>query len=77
MVPEPVSRCSEFPVKRIELVENFDMELISSTVKAMGDTDLGYMSYRVDFADKEFQKAEIGIIRGSPIRRQHCITGRT
>ena len=48
----PCLGCSEFPVKRIELVENFDMELISSPVKAMGDTDLGYMSYRVNFADK-------------------------
>ena len=52
----PCLGCSEFPVKRIELVENFDMELISSPVKAMGDTDLGYMSYRVDFADKGIPK---------------------
>lgn len=48
----PCLGCSEFPVKRIELVEYFDMNLISSTIKQMGDVDLGYMSYRVEFKDR-------------------------
>ncbi len=47
----PCLGCSEFPVKRIELVEDFDMNLISSAIKEMGDADLGYMSYRVEFKD--------------------------
>lgn len=47
----PCLGCCEFPVKRIELVEDFDMNLISSAIKEMGDVDLGYMSYRVKFKD--------------------------
>lgn len=48
----PCLGCSEFPVKRIELVEEFDENLISSSILEMGDVDLGYMSYRVNFKDK-------------------------
>ena len=44
--------CSEFPIKRIELVEKFDENLISSRVIEMGDVDLGFMSYKVTFADQ-------------------------
>ena len=47
----PCLGCSEFPVKRIELVENFDENLISSNILHMGDVDLGYMSYKVQFED--------------------------
>ena len=47
----PCLGCCEFPVKRIELVEDFDMNLISSAIKEMGDVDLGYMSYIVEFKD--------------------------
>ena len=47
----PCLGCSEFPVKRLELVEEFDEGLISSDIIEMGDVDLGYMSYRVQFAD--------------------------
>lgn len=48
----PCLGCSEFPVKRMELVEKFDEDLISSRILEMGDVDFGYMSYRVDFQDK-------------------------
>lgn len=48
----PCLGCSEFPVKRIELVEEFDEDLISNSILEMGDVDLGYMSYRVDFKDR-------------------------
>ena len=48
----PCLGCSEFPVKRLEPVETFDENMISSAILAMGDVDLGFMSYRVDFADK-------------------------
>lgn len=47
----PCLGCSEFLVKRIELVEEFDENLISSKIVAMGDVDLGYMSYKVMFKD--------------------------
>lgn len=48
----PCLGCSEFPVKRIELVDAFDTEMISSRIKEMGDVDLGYMSYEVQFEDR-------------------------
>lgn len=47
----PCLGCSEFLVKRIEPVEEFDENLISSKIVAMGDVDLGYMSYKVMFKD--------------------------
>ncbi len=48
----PCLGCSEFPVKRLELVDVFDEAQISSEIRKMGDVDLGYMSYRVVFADE-------------------------
>lgn len=48
----PCLGCSEFPVKRLELVDAFDERQISSEIQKMGDVDLGYMSYRVMFEDK-------------------------
>lgn len=50
----PCLGCSEFPVKRIELVDEFDNNQISKYILEMGDVDLGYMSYRVDFHDKGY-----------------------
>ena len=52
----PCLGCSEFPVKRIELVEEFDLNLISTDIVEMGDVDLGFMSYRVEFKDKGIPK---------------------
>lgn len=48
----PCLGCSEFPVKSIRLVESFDMAKISPEILAMGDVDLGYMLYKMRFADK-------------------------
>lgn len=48
----PCLGCSEFPVRSIRLVEEFDRNLISSSVLASGDVDLGFMSYRLEFADQ-------------------------
>lgn len=48
----PCLGCSEFPVKKMELVDAFDENLISSAILNMGDVDLGYMSYRVAFQDE-------------------------
>lgn len=47
----PCLGSSEFPAKRIELVEEFDHGAISSDILDMGDVDLGYMNYRVNFED--------------------------
>lgn len=48
----PCLGCSEFPVKRITLVDEFDYSAVSPEILSMGDVDLGFMSYRVNFADK-------------------------
>lgn len=48
----PCLGCSEFSVKRLELVNEFDEKLISNSVLSMKDVDLGYMVYRVDFVDQ-------------------------
>ena len=47
----PCLGCSEFPVKRLELVEDFDLGQIDREIVEMGDVDLGFMSYGVQFAD--------------------------
>lgn len=48
----PCLGCSEFPVKRMELVEEFDTSLINRQILETGNVDLGYMSYKVAFEDK-------------------------
>lgn len=48
----PCMGCSEFPAKKIELMEQFDENLISNTILAMGDVDLGFMCYKVSFLDQ-------------------------
>lgn len=47
----PCLGCSEFPVKKIELVDEFNLAEISPKILSMGDVDLGYMCYRMNFAD--------------------------
>lgn len=49
---QPCFGCSEFPVKRIELVDEFDLNLISNEIVSQGDVDLGMMCYCVNFEDK-------------------------
>lgn len=46
---QPVLGCREFPVKHIELAEDFDLRLIPDSLK--GDIDLGFMLYRLNFED--------------------------
>ena len=48
----PCLGCSEFPVKRLTLVEDFNMDEISAEVRKQDDIDLGFMSYKVLFEDK-------------------------
>lgn len=47
----PCLGCAEFPVKRLELVEDFDLKLINSGLQAEEDVDLGYMLYHLEFKD--------------------------
>lgn len=47
----PCLGCSEFPVKSIQLIEQFDMNLIDKSIQLSGDVDLGFMSYQVRFDD--------------------------
>ena len=48
----PCFGCSEFPVKSIRLVDSFDQNEIDLAIVSMGDVDLGYMLYRLQFEDK-------------------------
>lgn len=52
----PCLGCSEFPVKAIRLVDDFDLQEIDSRIIQMGDVDLGFMSYKVCFEDQGIPK---------------------
>lgn len=47
----PCLGCSEFSVRSITLVEDFDLNSINDSIVKMGDVDLGFMNYRVNFED--------------------------
>lgn len=47
----PCLGCSEFPIRKIEMVEDFNPNEISREILTMGDVDLGAMSYKVHFND--------------------------
>ena len=47
----PCLGCSEFPVKRLELVESFATEQIAPEILRMGDADLGFMLLTMRFED--------------------------
>ena len=47
----PCLGCSEFPVKKITLVDDFDFNDIDAEIIALGDVDLGFMTYKVKFED--------------------------
>ena len=48
----PCFGCSEFPVRSISPVDDFDLNAVDKSILAAGDVDLGFMSYRVCFMDK-------------------------
>lgn len=50
----PCLGCSEFPVKSIELVDDFSGITVSDELK--GERDLGYMLYSLDFFGDEIDK---------------------
>lgn len=49
---QPCLGCSEFPVKEIKLVDEFVYDEIDKSIIQMGNVDLGFMNYRVEFDDK-------------------------
>jgi CRISPR-associated protein Cas5d len=46
----PCLGCSEFPIKTLRIVDDFDLNEVSSEL--IGDVDLGFMLYRLNFKDK-------------------------
>lgn len=77
----PCLGCSEFPVKRMELVDEFDENLISNSILNMGDVDLGFMSYKVVFADHgkpvndDWENPEFSDRASTVYYRPHMING--
>lgn len=47
---QPVLGCREFPVKSMELVDEFPLDTVHCELK--GDNDLGFMLYRMEFEDR-------------------------
>ncbi len=47
---QPCLGCREFPLRKIELVDEFDLSQVSEELH--GDIDLGYMLYKMEFEDK-------------------------
>lgn len=48
----PCLGCCEFPVKKIYMVDEFNVKEISKGILKLGDIDLGFMNYKVIFEDK-------------------------
>lgn len=46
---QPCLGCREFPVKKMEIVDEFDLSMVDESLK--GDIDLGYMLYGLKFRD--------------------------
>ena len=53
---QPCLGCSEFPVKEIKIIEEFDNSEIDSEILKLGDVDLGFMSYGLKFKDRGIPK---------------------
>ena len=66
--------CREFPVKSIELVEEFPLENVSDTLKS--DTDLGFMLYHMKFEDGGHPKDNDWDKRIFRTRQTHFFTDR-
>lgn len=47
----PCLGCSEFPVRSVTLTNEFETSQISPEILSLGDFDLGYMLYKMDFKD--------------------------
>lgn len=75
----PCLGCSEFPVRSISLVDEFDLSEVSGELR--GDIDLGYMLYRLDFKDhgvpvnKDWENPRFSDEADSVYYRPHMIDG--
>lgn len=76
---QPVLGCREFPVKRIELVEEFPTQNHEASLS--GDIDLGFMLYKMQFADggrpkeDDWDKKEFSDKADAVFYRPHMIDG--
>lgn len=48
----PCMGCAEFPLRKLQLTDSFPMDEISPEILSLGDVDLGYMLYKLQFRDK-------------------------
>lgn len=77
----PCLGCSEFPVKKLELVEDFDYSQISDEIINMSDVDFGFMSYKVNFKDKgiplnnDWENPKFSDLASTQYYRPHMING--
>ena len=77
----PCFGCAEFPVRRLTLVEDFDLSEIDDAILAMGDCDLGFMSYRMAFEDNgqpingDWEHPEFSDRAATEYYRPHMIGG--
>ena len=76
---QPCLGCREFSVKRMELVDDFDMSLIDSELE--GDIDLGFMLYGLKFDDGgkpvngDWENPKFSDIASPLYYRPHMING--
>lgn len=52
----PCFGCTELPVKKIVMVDDFNYDEIDEEIRTQEDTDLGFMLYRVQFKDHGIPK---------------------
>lgn len=77
----PCLGCSEFPVKKIELVDAFNENMIDNTIIEMGDVDLGFMNYHVQFEDggkpvnNDWENPKFSDAASTVYYRPHMING--
>lgn len=77
----PCLGCSEFPVKSIYLVDDFDLSQIDKSIIESGDVDLGFMSYKVCFKDKgvplnnDWNNPKFSDLASTQYYRPHMING--
>lgn len=77
----PCLGCSEFPVKKFYMVDQFPMHEIAQEILAMGDVDLGFMNYKVVFRDggipinKDWESPKFSDKADTVYYRPHMIGG--
>lgn len=76
---QPCLGCREFSVKSIEMVDDFNLSEVDSSL--MGDKDLGYMLYGLKFADEgkplngDWENPKFSDIADPMYYRPHMING--